>query len=49
MNDDQFNGIQEQLDKGKKWMEIHKLFSHWFPSATAMKTSFTRYRQRYDK
>jgi len=48
MNDDQFDAIKNYLKEDKKWVEIYKIFSFWFPSTTILKKSFMSYRQRYD-
>jgi len=49
MNDEQYYAIEKHLKAGLQWMEIYKLFSYWFPSTTALKKSFSSYRQRYNK
>jgi len=49
LNDEQYYTIEKHLNEGKQWIEIYKIFSYWFPSTTALKKSFVRYRQRYNK
>jgi len=49
LNDDQYYAIEKYLNEGKQWIEIYKIFSYSFPSTIALKKSFARYRQRYNK